>query len=146
MIRRPRIATLVALALVAGAFVSLVVISLTSALVYYVTPTELASNPAIGAVRLYGVVQAGTVRWDDDSSTLSFEVTDGTTSTAVVSRSLPTGLFRDGVGVVLSGRTTSWGSFAADEVLVKHSEVYQPLRPGETPPPGLLDVLKQESP
>lgn len=144
--RRPRIATLVALALVVGAFAFLVGISLANALVYYVTPTELASNPATGAVRLYGIVQPGSVRWDDASSTLSFFVTDGTTSTSVTSRSLPTALFRDGVGVVLAGRTTGPGAFAADEVLVKHSEVYQPLKPGETPPPGLIDALRQESP
>lgn len=144
--RRPRIATLVGLALVVGAFVSLVGISLTNALVYYVTPTELTANPATGTVRLYGVVQPGSVRWDDVSSTLSFIVTDGTTSTAISSRSLPTALFRDGVGVVLAGRTTGPGAFEADEVLVKHSEVYEPLEPGETPPPGLLDALRQEGP
>lgn len=138
-------ATVVALALVAGAFVALVGISLTNALVYYVTPTELAANPATGTVRLFGIVQPGSVRWDGSSSTLSFMVTDGTTSTAVSSRSLPTALFRDGVGVVLAGRTTGPGAFEADEVLVKHSEVYQPLEPGESPPPGLMDTLRQES-
>lgn len=144
--RRPRIATLVALALVVGAFVALVGISLTNALVYYVTPTELAASGGGGVVRLYGVVQPGSVRWDEGSATLSFEVTDGTTSTAVASRSLPTGLFRDGVGVVLAGRSTGPGTFEANEVLVKHSEVYQPLGSGETPPPGLLDALRQENP
>lgn len=143
---RPRIATLIALALVVGAFVALVGISLTNALVYYVTPTELAANPATGGVRLYGIVQPGSVRWDEASSTLSFKVTDGTTSMAVASRSLPTGLFRDGVGVVLAGRSTGPGTFEASEVLVKHSEVYQPLGPGQTPPPGLLDSLRQENP
>lgn len=144
--RRPRIATLVGLALVVGAFISLVAIGLTSALVYYVTPTELASNPPSGAVRLYGVVEPGSVRWDATSATLSFRITDGTTTTAVASRSLPTGLFRDGIGVVLAGRATGPAAFEADEVLVKHSEVYQPLKPGETPPPGLLDTLRQTSP
>lgn len=144
--RRPRIATLVGLALVLGAFGSLVAMSLTSALVYYVTPTELASNAPTGAVRLYGVVEPGSVRWDEATSTLSFVVTDGTTSTAVASRSLPTGLFQEGVGVVLAGRITSPGAFEAGEILVKHSEVYQPLRPGESPPPGLLDALSQGSP
>ena len=144
--RRPRLATLVALGLVVGAFVALVGVSLTSALVYYVTPTELRSNPATGNVRLYGVVQPGSVRWDNAASTLSFQITDGTTSIAVASNSLPTGLFRDGIGVVLAGRVTDQGAFQADEVLVKHSEVYQPLRPGETPPPGLLDSLNAEGP
>lgn len=144
--RRPRTATLVGLALVGAAFVALVGITLTSALVYYVTPTELAANPTTGSVRLYGIVEAGSVRWDAPSSTLSFRLTDGTTTIAVISHSLPTGLFRDGIGVVLAGRVTSGNGFAADEVLVKHSEVYEPLRPGETLPPGLLDTVREETP
>ena len=144
--RRPRLATLLGLALVVGAFIALVTISLTSALVYYVTPSELASSSPTGAVRLYGVVEPGSVRWDTASATLSFRITDGTTTVAVASRSLPTGLFRDGIGVVLAGRATGSGAFAADEILVKHSEVYEPLRAGQTPPPGLLDALREESP
>lgn len=144
--RRPRSATLVGLALVVGAFVALVTISLTNALVYYVTPSELGASSRTGAVRLYGVVEPGSVRWDAAASTLSFRITDGTTTLAVESRSLPTGLFRDGIGVVLAGRANSSGAFAADEILVKHSEVYEPLKPGETPPPGLLETLREESP
>lgn len=143
---RPRAATLVGLALVVGAFLALIAVSLTSALVYYVTPTELAAHPPAGAVRLYGIVAPGSVRWDAAASTLSFRVTDGTTTIAVDSRSLPTALFRDGIGVVLAGRVTGAGAFAADEVLVKHSAVYEPLRPGETPPPGLLDTLREGNP
>lgn len=144
--KRPRIGTLVGLGLVAGAFLALVGISLTSALVYYVTPTELNAGRATGTVRLYGIVEPGSVRWDAPSSTLSFRITDGTTTMAVASRSLPTGLFRDGIGVVLAGHATGVDEFAADEVLVKHSEVYQPLKPGETPPPGLLETIRQDAP
>ncbi len=144
--RRPRTATLVGLALVAGAFLALVAISLTSALVYYVTPTELAARPPAGTVRLYGVVEPGSVRWAADSSTLSFRVTDGTTTMAVASRSLPTGLFRDGIGVVLAGRLSGPEAFEADEVLVKHTEAYEPMRPGETPPPDLLEALRVDDP
>jgi len=144
--RRPRIATLAGLALVVGAFAALVGISLTSAVVYYVTPSELASAQAAGSVRLYGIVEAGSVRWETETSTVSFTITDGVTAVAVRSRSLPTGLFRDGVGVVLAGRMTSPGTFSADEVLVKHSEVYEPLRPGATPPPGLLETIRDGAP
>lgn len=144
--RRPRVATLVGLGLVAGAFLALVGISLTSALVYYVTPTELNADRPTGNVRLYGIVEPGSVRWDGATSTLSFRITDGTTTLAVASRSLPTGLFRDGIGVVLAGHATGAGAFAADEVLVKHSEVYEPLRPGETPPADLLESIRQGAP
>lgn len=143
---RPRGSTLVGLGLVAGAFVALVGISLTSSLVYYVTPTELSAAPPTGNVRLYGIVEPGSVSWDSAASTLSFRITDGKTTLSVVSQSLPTGLFRDGIGVVLSGHAAGAGAFAADEVLVKHSAVYQPLQPGETPPPGLLDTIRQEAP
>lgn len=144
--RRPRLATLAGLALVVGAFAALVGISLTSAVVYYVTPSELASARPAGSVRLYGIVEAGSVRWEPATSTVSFTVTDGVTAMEVRSRSLPTGLFRDGVGVVLAGRPTSSNTFTADEVLVKHSEVYEPLGPGETPPPGLLETIRDGAP
>ena len=144
--KRPRAATVIGLALVLGAFVALLGISLSSALVYFVTPSELTGDARAGSVRLYGVVEPGSVQWDADSSTMSFLVTDGTTTIAVESRSLPTGLFRDGIGVVLAGRVTGPGAFLAEEVLVKHSEVYEPLRPGETLPPGLLETIRQEAP
>jgi cytochrome c-type biogenesis protein CcmE len=68
-------------------------------------------------------------------------VTDGTTTVEVTTRALPTALFRGGIGVVLAGRAPGPGRFDADEVLVKHSEVYAPLRPGQTPPPGLLEAI-----
>lgn len=141
--RRPRAATLLGLTLVVGAFVALVAVSLTSAITYYVTPSELASRPSDGPTRLYGVVEAGSVNWQADGSTLAFRVTDGTTTIAVTSRSLPTGLFRDGIGVILAGRLAAPDRFVADEILVKHSEVYAPLQPGETLPPGLLDTIRE---
>jgi cytochrome c-type biogenesis protein CcmE len=137
---------LIGLVLVVGAFLALVGISLTSGIAYYVTPTELAAAPPSGNVRLYGIVEPGSVRWEATSSTLSFRITDGATTVAVTSRSLPTGLFRDGIGVVLAGRVTAPGTFGADEILVKHSEVYAPLEPGETLPPGLLELIAEEAP
>lgn len=141
--RRPRPATLVGLLLVGAAFVALVAISLTSAIVYYVTPTELAAERPRGFVRLYGIVEPGSVRWQAETASLSFRITDGTTTMTVTSRSVPTGLFRDGIGVVLAGRLSGPDAFSADEILVKHSEVYAPLRPGETPPPDLLEAIRE---
>lgn len=139
---RARPATVAGLVLVAAAFVGLVGMALTSALVYYVTPSELEARPDRGAVRLYGVVEPGSIRWDAASSTLSFRVTDGAVTVAVTSGSLPTALFGDGIGVVLAGAREGPMSFRADEVLVKHSEVYAPLAPGATMPPGLLDAIR----
>lgn len=134
--------TLLGFLLVGAAVAGVVGTALSGALVYYVTPTELLAQPASRDVRLYGVVVPGSVAWQSTSSTLSFRVTDGTTEVAVDTQAIPTALFRDGIGVVLLGRTTAPGRFRAEELLIKHSEVYEPLRPGETVPPNLLDELR----
>lgn len=133
--------TLVGLLLVGGAFATVVGTGLSGALVYYLTPTELLARQPTGDARLYGVVVPGSVGWDAGSETLSFRVTDGTSEVAVQTQAIPTALFRDGIGVVLLGRIAAPGGFRAEELLIKHSEVYEPLGPGETVPPPLLDLL-----
>jgi cytochrome c-type biogenesis protein CcmE len=138
--RRPRPATLIGLGLVAIAFVVLAAMSLQSALVYDLTPTELGSRPIGERARLYGIVVDGSVQFDEATKTLRFAVTDGQSTTAVSTQSIPTALFRDGVAVILGGRLTGPGAFAADQLVVKHSEVYAPLVPGQTMPPGVLDT------
>ena len=141
--RRHRSTTVLALALVAGALVALAWVALTSAVVYYVTPSELAAHRTDQSVRLYGIVAPGSVRWDASTDTLSFALTDGRTTVEVTSTSLPTDLFRGGAAVVVAGRAGAPRQFVADEVLVKHSEVYGPLAPGQTIPPGVLQQLEQ---
>jgi cytochrome c-type biogenesis protein CcmE len=138
--RRPRPVTLIGLGLVAFAFVVLAAMTLKSALVYDLTPTELAGRPVGERVRLYGIVVEGSVQFDEATKTLRFSVTDGRSATAVTTQSIPTALFRDGVAVILGGRLVGPGTFAADQLVVKHSEVYAPLAPGQTMPPGILDT------
>ena len=144
MSRRP--VTAAGLILVMLAFVALVAVAMSSAVIYYVTPTELVAASSAGPVRLYGVVVPGSVSLDEGSGEIEFAVTDGTTTTEVSTLSTPTALFRDGVAVILPGRVAADGRFAADELLVKHSEVYDPLLPGETMPPGLLDEIRAGDP
>jgi cytochrome c-type biogenesis protein CcmE len=130
--------TLIGLGLVVVAFVVLAAMSMQSALVYDLTPTELGSHPVGERARLYGIVVDGSVRFDEATKTLRFAVTDGRSTTAVSTQSIPTALFRDGVAVVLGGRLTGPATFAADQLVVKHSEVYAPLGAGQTIPPGIL--------
>jgi cytochrome c-type biogenesis protein CcmE len=139
---RLRPATLLGLGLVLAALLALGGLAVTNAVVYYMTPTELAAKPVDGAVRLYGIVVPGSVSYDRLTSILSFRISDGQTTDAVTSRFLPTALFRDSIGVVLVGRSTAPGAFSADEILIKHSAVYEPLRPGETIPPDILQQIR----
>jgi cytochrome c-type biogenesis protein CcmE len=133
--------TLIGLGLVVLAFILLAAMTLQGALVYDLTPTELASRPIGERTRLYGIVVVDSVKFDEETSTLRFSVTDGRSTIAVSTRSIPTALFRDGVAVVLAGSLTERGTFAADQLVVKHSEVYAPLEPGQTVPPGILDTV-----
>lgn len=143
---RIRPATALGLVLVAAALVAAVGLALTSALVYSLTPTELSAQPTSGAVRLYGVVVPGSVKVEPGGASLAFAVTDGTTTMTVSTVAVPTALFRDGIAVVLAGRLIGPGRFEADQLLVKHSADYAPLRPGETVPPGLLDQIRATAP
>ncbi len=129
------------LLLVGAALVVLVGVGLSSAVVYYRTPSELLASRDSAPTRLYGLVVPGSVHVDAATHRLSFRITDGTTSIGVVSTALPTALFRDGVGVVLAGSMGPGDVFAADEVLVKHSEVYEAIQPGQTVPPAVVTSL-----
>ena len=137
--RQPRPVTLIGLGLVVVVFVVLAATSLQGALVYDLTPTELDSRPVGERARLYGIVVEGSVQFDEATRTLRFAVTDGRSTTAVSTQSIPTALFRDGVAVILGGRLTGPGTFTADQLVVKHSEVYAPLDAGQTMPPGILE-------
>lgn len=143
---RARPATVLGLGMVLAALVAVVALGAPGAIVYYVTPTELAADPTDRPIRLYGVVESGSVRWEERTGELRFIVTDGRTAVTVRTSAIPTALFRDGVAVVLAGRRESATSFLADELLVKHSEVYAPLAPGQTIPPGLLESVIEASP
>jgi cytochrome c-type biogenesis protein CcmE len=107
---------------------------LSSALVYYLTPTELAArgSEAVGEpVRLGGLVVPGSV--SGAATDLSFVLTDGETDITVHSTVAPTDSFREGAGAVVEGTLRADGVFEADEVLVKHDENY--VAPSDYPMP-----------
>jgi len=96
-----------------------------NALVYYLTPTELAARgeAAVGeTVRLGGLVLPGSV--SGTATDLTFVLTDGETEITVHSTVTPTSSFREGAGAVVEGALRPDGVFEATEVLVKHDENY----------------------
>ena len=107
---------------------------LSSALVYYLTPTELAvrGEAAVGSpVRLGGLVLPGSV--SGAATDLTFVLTDGETEITVHSTVAPTSSFREGAGAVVEGTLRPDGVFEADEVLVRHDENY--VAPSDYPQP-----------
>ena len=104
-------------------------------LVYFLAPSEYLQDQARyqnRPVRLGGLVKPGTVQYDKDRLELRFVLTDGVAEVPVLHKGTPPGMFKEGQGVVVEGRFQE-GVFQGTNLLVKHSETYQPPKEGWTP-------------
>ncbi len=122
--------TLVILALVAIVAAGLIAAwALRSQANYFYLPEQMTeAPPAVGqAVRLGGMVQAGSIETQPDGITVKFVVTGNEESTIPVRYSgiLPD-LFVEGSGVVAEGSLGADGVFQATNLLAKHDENYVP--------------------
>ena len=105
--------------------------SIGSALVYYLTPSEVAArgDAAVGeTMRLGGQVKLGSI--SGPATDLTFVLTDGTAEITVHSTVAPTRSFREGSGAVVEGELDEDGVFEATRVIVTHDENYEVPSPG----------------
>lgn len=95
---------------------------------YFHTPADLVdTRPAPDKViRLGGLVKPGSLTDSADGLTHHFIVTDTVAETAVSYRGLVPDLFREGQGMIATGRFGADGVFIADELLARHDENYIP--------------------
>lgn len=97
---------------------------------YFYTPGDVARQGAVPtgrAVRIGGMVKAGSIRRAPDGVTIDFLVGDETAHTIPVRyRGIVPDLFKEKSGVVAEGRFESGGTFVATEILAKHDENYRP--------------------
>ena len=122
--------TLVIFALIAIVAAGLIAVwALRNQANYFYLPEEMAATPPqVGqAVRLGGMVQAGSLVTEADGVTVRFVVTGNKSSTVPVRYSgiLPD-LFVEGSGVVAEGSLQADGTFVATNLLAKHDENYVP--------------------
>ena len=139
MTRKGRRLTLIASALaVIGVAIGLALFAFRDGVVFFVTPSELATKTAQmrpdARMRIGGLVQPGSVLKSDDRH-VSFAITDNRTEVKVTYAGLRPDLFREGQGVVAEGQLVN-GVFRADSVLAKHDENYMPRE--------VADSLKQQ--
>jgi cytochrome c-type biogenesis protein CcmE len=92
---------------------------------FFRSPSQVAAQPprAGERFRLGGLVAEGSVV--RDGGEIRFAVTDGGASLPVVFAGIPPDLFREGQGVIATGRFEG-GTFVASEILAKHDERYMP--------------------
>ncbi|HMN55027.1 MAG TPA: cytochrome c maturation protein CcmE [Sphingopyxis sp.] len=128
------ILALVALGGIAGAGV-LAASALRDEAAYFRTPAEVKAGKAeVGeAMRLGGMVAAGSIKRQSDGVTIRFVATDGKASIPVQFTGIVPDLFAENAGMVADGRMRADGTFVADRILAKHDERYMPPQMGEMP-------------
>jgi cytochrome c-type biogenesis protein CcmE len=116
-----------------GVAAALVLNAFQSNLVFFFTPSQVASHeaPRDRAFRVGGLVEAGSVVREKDALTVRFRVTDTAMTIPVVYSGILPDLFREGKGVVAQGKLAADGTFRASEVLAKHDENYMPPEAAE---------------
>ena len=118
---------LVALAALIGAAL-LATWALRSQASFFYLPADMASDPPDPdrAVRLGGMVEAGSIKRAADGVTIQFVVSDNKARIPVSFSGIAPDLFQENSGVVAEGKLRADGTFVADNLLAKHDEKYVP--------------------
>jgi cytochrome c-type biogenesis protein CcmE len=113
-----------------GAIVALVLNAFESNLVFFYSPTQVASKeaPTQRVFRIGGLVQEGSVK--REGVQVSFVITDTAKTVPVRYEGILPDLFKEGKGVVAQGKMQG-EVFLAREVLAKHDESYMPPEAAE---------------
>ena len=96
---------------------------------YFYAPSDVAESglPLDRAVRIGGMVRAGSIKREPDGVTIHFLVGDDTANVIRVRyRGIVPDLFKEKSGGVAEGRFQPDGLFIASEILAKHDENYRP--------------------
>lgn len=124
--QRMALAGLALLAVAAAALLALSALKDQAAFFYAPSDVKRSGVPLGRAVRLGGMVQAGSLHKAADGVTIDFTVTDGLATTPVRFAGIVPDLFRERSGVVAEGSFRPDGSFVATNLLAKHDEKYMP--------------------
>ncbi len=97
-------------------------------MLYFFSPTQIKNGeaPAERTLRVGGLVVPGSVKREDGSLTVQFDLSDNRESLTVNYTGILPDLFREGQGIVATGTLEPSGTFVAEEVLAKHDENYMP--------------------
>ena len=126
--RQKRTLAVVGIVLGMGVAALLILTAFEKNLMYFYTPTEVASGeaPQNRKFRIGGMVVEGSVVRAADSLAIRFDLTDTANIVTVEYEGILPDLFREGQGIVANGTLGVNGNFVAAEVLAKHDENYMP--------------------
>ena len=130
--RQKRLMAVSAIILVVGSAIGLMLYALSQNIDLFYTPSEIIQGkqgkiPAIGQrLRIGGMVVPGTVKRDQQTLAVSFDLVDTGPAVTVSYQGILPDLFREGQGIVATGILTKSNHIEAHEVLAKHDEEYMP--------------------
>ena len=126
--RRQRLVLVGLMLCAVGAAVAFGLNAFRSNLMLFHTPTDVASGGVEPGrpFRIGGMVVDGSVERGGQDLAVRFAVTDTARSVPVRFSGILPDLFREGQGIVATGKLGPDGTFVADEVLAKHDENYMP--------------------
>lgn len=120
----------VGVSIIACSVLALSFVTLQGNSVYFYTPSEAiekATTLQKAEIRVGGMVEGGSVKWDRKTLDLRFTLTDLKGKTIAVNhKGTPPDLFKENSGVVVEGKIDAEGKiFLASKLMVKHSEEYR---------------------
>lgn len=134
--KRRRIQLVAAAAVLLAAATGIIGYAMRDGIEFFRSPSQLAEHPPREGerFRLGGLVLEGSVTRGEGAE-VRFAVTDGGAETPVVFAGILPDLFREGQGVIATGRLEGT-TFVASEVLARHDESYMPKE--------VADALKEQ--
>tara|TARA_R110000868_G_scaffold144960_5_gene364570 strand:- start:6155 stop:6592 length:438 start_codon:yes stop_codon:yes gene_type:complete len=107
---------------------SLVLYALRQNIDLFYTPSQVAEGqaPTNHQFRLGGLVEKGSVKRRKQGLTIYFTLTDTAKTVRVKYIGILPDLFREGQGIVATGKLNRKGVFVASQILAKHDENYEP--------------------
>ncbi len=127
-VRKQRLLIVLGALLLLGVAVGLAAWALRENLNAFYAPMDIANGnaPVDRRIRAGGLVVAGSLKRDGESLHVEFEITDGKATVPVSYDGILPDLFREGQGILATGKLAADGHFTAEEVLAKHDEKYMP--------------------
>ena len=127
-VRRQRLLLILLLLAGVGLATTLALFALQENINHYFSPNQMANGEApIGQrIRGGGIVVPGSLARNSDDLTVTFKIETGGAEVEVVYTGILPDLFREGQGIVGTGKLDKNRRFMADELLAKHDENYMP--------------------
>lgn len=138
--RKKKLIGVIGILLLLSMGVALVLYALKQNINLFYTPTQLlnAHTTSEEVIRIGGYVKEKSVHIDSSGQRITFIITDHQHDVPIFYDGMLPNLFREGQGVVVTGKLNDRHIFIADQVLAKHDEKYMPW--------SLAKALKEKNP